>query len=421
MKPNIVLNGISFGIMIVMLLVIIYHPITSLGFANMDDKWMLIGDKMVHPTDVSFRYLAVLFTSFNEVQYSPANTLYYHSVFLINGYDPYWYHICGFIIHLLNVALVYLFIKQILKLFDNSGASITACICCTLWAVHPFNVESVIWVSASKVLISTTFTLISLLAILRFALSKSKIYYIISLVSFIIACFCKEQALILPVTLVAFLLIFRSTLCDISIKYWLKACIPFFLIAFVFGIVTVIAQQTAYGANEPASLYNFFDRLVFSFYCLCFYLFNTVIPINLHYQYNFPMKPGQALPILYYIFPIAFLLIISFFIYFLKNQSQRNLYFFWLLFFLINIILCIQIVPMRRPAIMADRYMYLPLLGLMVPLIVAIGDFGKKSKSKDAAVINISLCGIGMAYLIFFIITSNQMAANWQHYNLITK
>ncbi|WP_429384912.1 hypothetical protein [Mucilaginibacter sp. UYCu711] len=322
---------------------------------------------------------------------------------------------------MINVGLVYLFIKKVLELFHNSSASVIASICCLLWAVHPLNIETVIWVSASKVMLYSFFTLIALLAILHFALSKSKIYYLISLISFTTACFCKEQALILPITILTCFLIFYYTQYKISIKYWLFVCAPFFLIAFVFGIVTIVAQQTAYGKSEPASLYSFFDRLIFSFYCLCFYIFNTIIPANLHYQYDYPMKPNQAMPVIYYTFPIAFFLIVSFCVYFFKNQALKALYFFWLLFFLINIFLCIQIVPMRRPAIMADRYMYLPILGLIVPVIIFITDFFKTLTLKKTTVLNAILCGIGLVYLTFLIITSSLMAADWQQYNLILK
>jgi len=421
MKYDRVFNSILLGVLVLLLSVIIYHPITSLGFASMDDDWMLLGFKMVHPPSFNISYLFKLFTTFNSIQYSPVNTLYYYAIYLINGYDPYWYHLGGWLIHLINTALVYLFIKRILNLFNNPSASIIACICCVLWVIHPLNVESVIWISSSKVLLYTMFMLIALLSMLRFALTKNISYYLISLICFIAACLCKEQAVVFPVIMLTFFLIFYSSKSELSIKYWLLASIPFFAISIAMGVVTIVAQQQAYGPYEPASLYGFFDRVIFSFYCLCFYLLNAFLPISLHYQYNYPIKPNETIPIIYYSFPIAFLVIIVFFGFFIKKHSARHLYFFWFLFFLINIFLCIQIVPMRRPAIMADRYMYFSLIGLLVLLIYFVNDSLKSLKNKNYELVKNIAYGFGLIYATSLIIISSQMAINWQSHNLIIK
>jgi hypothetical protein len=421
MKSTSVLNGLPFCILIAILLVIIYHPITSLGFANMDDDWMLLGDKMVRPNTFNLTYLSHLFTSYNSLQYSPGNTLFYHVVYTINGYDPYWFHLFGLIIHLVNTDLIFLFVKRMLDLLKSRSAASVAYICCLIWAIHPLNVESVIWISASKVLLYTMFTLMALLSMLYFFSSKKKMYYSISLICFIAACFCKEQAIILPVTILTIILIIYLIDRNNSIKHWILACIPFFVVAVVFGIITIKAQENALGESAAASLYPFFDRIIFSFYCLCFYLFNSIIPVNLHYQYDYPIKPGQILPDIYYFFPIAFLFMISCCVYFMRTMAAKTLYLFWFLFFLINISLCIQIIPMRRPAIMADRYMYLPVLGLIVLLIVFIKESFESSKFKGYVLIKKTLYGFGLVYIVSLIIISSQMVLNWQQHNLILK
>src|SRR5882757_7864462 len=95
-----------------------YNHIVVLSFSTPDDRWMLLKNPLVHPVDFSFSYLVKTFTSFNDIQYSPLNTIYYYLVFQINGFDPYYFHLFSFIFHLLNAAIIYGIAKEMLKAFD---------------------------------------------------------------------------------------------------------------------------------------------------------------------------------------------------------------------------------------------------------------------------------------------------------------
>jgi len=404
------------AIFIFILTALIYYPIVYLGFATMDDDWMLLNDKFIYLESVNLDYLFKLFTSFNSLQYSPINTIYYKLIYMINGYDPYWYHLFGFFLHLINTYLCFELVSIIGHFFKIKDVTFLSLTCCLLWAIHPFNVESVVWISASKVLLFTAFGLSSILLMTLFFVKGKWFYYLLSLLTLVLSCLSKEQGVVIPILIYVIWVVLNFKNQNKFLLRGLVLCIPLFIISIIFGIITIDAQQNAIGYDAPASLYSFSDRFVISFYCLCFYIFNTIIPIDLHYHYEFPMKPGQVLPVVYYVFPFLFLTLCSYVFYRLKSLKERNYYLFWSTFFLVNLILCIQIIPLRRPAMVADRYMYLPSLALIVVSVTIIMNwFQNKNKSFQ---INSATILLSIVYVVFLVFTSQNLVFQWQNYNL---
>ncbi|MDR2562793.1 MAG: hypothetical protein LBC98_02490, partial [Prevotellaceae bacterium] len=87
-----------------------------------------------------------------------------------------------------------------------------------------------------------------------------------------------------------------------------------------------------------------------------------VFPIKLLYLYPFPIAPGKALPVHFFVYPVV---IISAGIFLFKILKRQHWFvFFGLLFFIVNIVLMVHIVAMSRFCIIADRYVYLASVGL---------------------------------------------------------
>jgi len=352
-----------------LLLVIVYQPIHALGFASIDDQWMLLDYQLVNPISFNFSHLYSVFTDYNSLQYAPINTLFYSTVYQINGFDPFYYHIANLAIHFINIWMVFKVCCQLLERFEISMVKETSIAISLLWAFHPFNVEAVVWISGSKILLYTLFGLISTQQYIFFLDRRKWVNYVISLFFFLISCLSKEQAVILPLVFFA-IAVFSGIKLDKNrfLKYGLNL-LPFFLIALIFGLITMDALSSAIGAHTDFSKYPFMERITLSCYCMGFYIFNTFIPLQLHYHYPFPMKPGERLPTEYYVYAIGIVIFIIVCTFRFKKNKNYRFYLFCSLFFLINIGLCIQVVPLSRPAMMADRYMYLPLLGILMLMI----------------------------------------------------
>lgn len=111
-----------------------------MNFSMQDDRWMLLRYSNVHPEHYSFAWLKSVFITYNENQYSPMNTLYFAAIYLINGFDPYYYHLFPVCLHIINVMLVFLLAKEIFLSFKINNWQLNAYLVCLLWAIHPLNV-----------------------------------------------------------------------------------------------------------------------------------------------------------------------------------------------------------------------------------------------------------------------------------------
>ncbi len=131
------------------------------------------------------------------------------------------------------------------------------------------------------------------------------------------------------------------------------------MLSFIFGYIAIEAQKTA-NALDTLPYYTFFDRILFIGYALMMYLWKLVAPINLSCFYNYPLKQDGIYPLIFYIAPVV-ILVLAFLIY--KSMRFGKDVLFGFGFFFITIILVLQILPVGI-AIIADRYTYLPYIGL---------------------------------------------------------
>lgn len=406
------------GLLIVALLVsIIYAPITGLGFANPDDHWMLLKNKYVHPVAYTFDYFNTVFHRVDNIQYSPLNTLYYSLIFKINGYDPYYFHLANVLIHLLNSILLFLLAKEVLNAFQVDGALYISLIACTIWAINPINVEPVAWISGSKILISTSLTLCSLLFFIKGILNGSLRLLLLSFVVFFISFFFKEWAIITPVLFLLFYFFYNlSHTQKIKLKkrdFFILSL--FFACSILFGLLTIQVNYDQREIIPPMRNYPFYQKLLLICYCFCFYFYSLALPFNLHYNYVFPFVPYGQVPIIVYLCPLAVILAVAFY-YWLYKRS-KNIYLHLLLFgfFFAEIFLQLQIIPMTRPALMADRFMYFPSAPLLITFAKVLYDLFK-NKTGISGYISFPLVTF---YAVSLISKSNALVYSWINLNLL--
>jgi tetratricopeptide (TPR) repeat protein len=112
------------------------------------------------------------------------------------GIDPRYFHAANIVIHLINVILVFFVTKKLSK------SPLISVLCCTLFALHPTRVESVVWVMQRKDLLYTLFYLLSLISYIYYIEKKKHpfIFLVVILCSWL-ASISKIQAVMLPLTL----------------------------------------------------------------------------------------------------------------------------------------------------------------------------------------------------------------------------
>ncbi len=345
--------------------VCVYFPILDNNFLYFwDDQWVV----MNYYTERGFSIsnLWAIFTEFYHGQYAPLNELLYLQLYSLFGYNPFFFHLASLLLHLANVLLVYICINQLLsrsKRVKFSNIPVISFFTALIFAIHPFNVESVAWVSASKILVYAFYYLLATLSFIAY-LSNQKIrYYLLTLLFFICSFLGKEQAVTFPLWM---LLICWWMGIGFTNKKTIATVLPFFVLSLFFGIITMMSQS-AYGGgilSQEAS-YPFWQRLVYACYTFIEYLIKSVIPIKLSYLYPFPSIIGEPLPTWILIYPTLLIII---FVTFYKLVKSNKLALFVFLFFGIHIVLALHIIPLSRFAVVADRYAYLSTIAVSLVL-----------------------------------------------------
>lgn len=262
--------------------------------------------------------------------------------------------------HLLCVLLVFGIFRIIMR--DDFMAAMLA----LLFGLHPMQVESVAWLAASmKIGTYSFFFLLATWTYLRYRITEKKSFLVWTFLAFLASCFCKEQAVVLPLVLV--LIDYLRGKDIFKMKVWVEK-IPFFVVSVIFGLVTLKASQ---GSELVQKVYDFGfgERLLFAMYSAGMYVVRTIAPLDLSFFYTYPVK-GE-IPAQYYIVPLLVLGLIYLMIRAFK-KDQRWLA-FGIAFFLVNIFLTTLTAVMAvRDVLMADRYVYIPIIGLFFILVQVV-------------------------------------------------
>lgn len=292
-------------------------------------------------------------------QYFPVNQFFYMLVYTFSGgYDAFGFHLFCVLLHLSNVLLVYFLFKYMLRLsgrLQTEWILMISFITSLLFAIHPLNVESVAWISASKVLVYTFFYLLSMFSYVKYVEKKEYKYLLLSLILLSCSFGGKEQAVVLPFALLLIDWLLKRDMKSVTL--WLEKS-PFFLLSVLFGFVTIYLSHGV--LSLPENDYAFWQRAIFGCYSYIEYLFKWLFPIKLLYLYPFPSLPEDPIPnwLLYY--PILLVLIVGFF----NKVLLKWPLLFRFSFFTINLVMTLHVIPMPRFAIVADRYIYLSSIGL---------------------------------------------------------
>lgn len=339
-----------------------YALIWQNGLVWDDDPYILLNEA------VKNFQLNALLTDFHVGNYHPLTMLTLAVEYWLVQDKPWLYHLNNLLLHSFNTGMVYVLIH---KLFKNTY---TALITALLFALHPLHVESVAWAAERKDVLYTAFLLLSFYYYLVYRDSQKALHYLLSLGLFILSCFSKGMAVVLPAILIMtdwFLLDHRLVFQKLLQK------IPFFIVTLIFAYIATTAQKDA-GADASAVIsaaYNGFERLRIVAYSFLFYWVKTIWPSNLLPFYPYPQKPGGQLPAIYNMALVGVLVFAMLVYWFGRNRK----WLWWAVsFFIIAISTVIQILPVGS-AIVADRYYYLSSIGPLFLMAKALEILSKKN------------------------------------------
>lgn len=342
---------------ILLLTIVSYWPTFYNGFQmGWDDQWMVMNAHTVG--QFNEERLRESFLKGISGQYDPLNQLMYSLLYRIDGYNSMIFHAASLLFHLCNTLCVYLLMRKILC--DCTSLTLKRIrwitfITTLFFAIHPLQVESIAWISASKIVLSTLFYLLASMAFVRFLNTGCRVAYPLTLLLFVLSYMCKEAVVCFP--LWATLLCVWYGLTPHMSRFWLYL-IPLYIIALLMGLHLVFVV-TSYNQYLRGDTYVWWERAVFCFYALVTYIFKWMVPMNLSWMYQYPAPRGEALPLWILPYPLLFCMVVYALWGWIRNRYVGAA----LLFSLIHLLFVLHLTALPRGAVIADRYMYLPLIG----------------------------------------------------------
>jgi hypothetical protein len=392
--------------------VIAYYPTFFNNFQMLwDDQWVMMNDY----TEGGFttENISSILTEFYHGQYAPVNELFYLTLYTLFGYNAFAFHTASLLVHIANVLLVYFLLKKVLhssQQFTTVSVWRIAFMAALLMAVHPFLVEAVAWVAASKCILFALFYLIALHCYVNYLITNKWLYFWLTLLFFIISFGAKEQAVTMPVCLLLFDYALNRHLK--SEQVWFEK-LPFFCLSVSFAIITFYSQAAnGEGLLSAQKHYPFYQNIVLGAYTVTEYIIKCVLPVRLSYIYPFPYLPGQAMPVKLWLYPVVLVVAAAGFYKF----WCRPWVLFGMGFFIIQITVVANIIPTARFAIVADRYVYLPAIGIFF-LIAHLLNEALQNQYKHK---KIFLLGTGI-YIFCLSVYARQRTKVWHSSNTLKK
>jgi tetratricopeptide (TPR) repeat protein len=333
---------------ILLLTFLVYLPSLDNGFTNWDDNHYVTENPLVAHPDAR----AVLSTPVAG-NYHPLTIASLALNYRISGLRPASYHWLNLLLHVANTALVFLFIWTL------SGRRFwTSVVTSLFFGIHPMHVESVAWVAGRKDVLFAFFYLLGLIAYLRYLRARQLVWLGAAFLAYVLSAASKPAAVVFPIILLTIDL-YRRRRIDLGAVLE-KA--PFFAVSIVVGFLTLKAQRLI-GAIPDSDAWSPFQRLLLGCYGLVTYVVKFFVPVGLSALDPYPdAQRGLGPEFFLALAAVAILLPAAAFL-FRKNRVVL----FGLGFFVINIALVLQFFAVGA-ALMADRYTYLPYVGLLFAL-----------------------------------------------------
>ena len=292
------------------------------------------------------------------------------------GTDAGWHHLTNLLLHVANTLLLFGVLKQM------TGAIWRSALVAAAFALHPLHVESVAWVAERKDVLSTLFWMLTIAAYLGYVKRPSSGRYLLTMLVFALGLMAKPMLVTLPFVL-------------LLLDYWplgrflnnqdgkpvnirsqwptiyrlVREKIPFFALVAVSSVITFVVQQKA-GAVAEIDILPLKFRIANVFVSYINYINKMFYPSNLSVFY--PYHGTRPSVVITYFIELA--VVTAVIIYMSRRYRYLAVGWFWYLGTLVPVIGLVQVGSQS----MADRYTYMPLIGLFIIIVWGIPELISK-------------------------------------------
>ncbi len=367
-------------------------------FIGGDDHRLVLNHVLVnHP---SLTHALELFRIIHRDLYQPIPLLSFSFEFWIaeqfdlfaDGVDAgaWLFHLTNVLLHVCNALLVFCVVNRLSVDRTSRRSALIAFVVAMGFAVHPLQVEVVAWINGRMMLLSTCFALATIVCLQRWLMSR-RAWWVVATVCCALLCAISKIRVGLPLLLLIVPLVQRRKFDRPFIFLW--AVITVMTGFFVWVNIGATSQA---GMFEGARTHMLGSTTVRALLSLAWYFQHFVWPVGLASWYP---APGNVHWFEWRTL-VAILTVIPAFVW-VGISARRNrsaaLAFGW---FLVTIAATLQLVPTRN-TLAADRYMYLPIIGLLWFVSLAVMSFYERmvsSAGKRAASVAL-YCGGGILFV----------------------
>ncbi len=381
----------------------LYWPLLHHAFVNLDDEAYITANPHVQ-SGLTEPGLVWSFQIGYAAYWHPLTWLSHMLDCQLYGLNPTGHHLTSLLFHIVNTLLLFIWLNQL------TGTLWRSAFVAALFAWHPLHVESVAWACERKDVLSAFFWMLALIAYTRYAQKRSRVEgrgpgadatvqaldsrlsaLDYSLALFFFACGLMSKPMVVTLPFVLLLLDFwplnrfpppfsaRKAIHLIAEK------LPFFGLALAGSVVTYFAQKgggAVWSLGLPLHI-----RLANALVSYLRYISKTFWPVDLAVVYPYPGHWPAALV-------IGAALVLVFWTGLFLWRAQRNPYlivgWLWFLGTLVPVIGIVQVGPQS----MADRFTYVPGIGLFVLIAWGWNDFLKFRPVWRHAVILVGIAGL---------------------------
>lgn len=347
---------------------LIYGQSLGFDFVNLDDDIYVYENPQV-TGGFTAKGFAWAMTAFHASNWHPLTWISHQIDASFFGAASAGPHAVNVILHIVNSILLFVLLKRITAHLWPS-AMVAA-----IFAFHPAHVESVAWIAERKDVLSTLFWLLTTWTYVSYTRDRSTRSYALSIIFFILGLMAKPMLVTLPFTLLLLDVWPLKRIAELSAKDLrpaVKEKLPYFMLAVASSVLTIMAQ-TAGGAVQSTEVIPIGLRLLNAVSAIAKYVGEFFVPVNLGVWYPFRNEPDLINT------AIGALIIFVFSFVAIKYRRERGSLFTGWFWFLGTLVPVIGIVQVGRQA-MADRYTYVPYIGLSIAIVWAAAELFERIK-----------------------------------------
>jgi len=346
---------------------IVYSPVRTHDFIDYDDPVYVTENPHVRD-GLTLDGAGWAITSLEYSNWFPLTWLSHMLDVEMFGLDAGAHHMMSVFLHAISTLALFALLVRV------TGARWPSAFAAFAFGLHPLHVESVAWAAERKDVLSALFWLLNLLAYAWYVEKPSKNRYFTVLGLFV--CGSMSKAMVVTLPFLMLLLDFWPLRRKITRQLVMEK-VPLFAISIVASVVTFIAQKQS-GAVAALEKIPFTLRAANALLTYVVYVVKFLWPSRLAVFYPYP----DSIHVWQWLFALAAIAAVTWIVVRLRD-SRPYLFtgWFWYLGTLVPVIGLVQVGSQAR----ADRYTYLPMIGISIMLFWLIADTVKSTRSLNIA------------------------------------